>query len=838
MMVLGEAKPKLERKYSVRISARALKSFDSMLIPEDTAPQDLLEGACKMVMENFRNYAHNLDSKFNEKAYELRRAIVELVELYRSGHPDSKFWVARLRGERDSASLYMNWLLYTWDFGLDGTLNLETVAKLKLLNESTLDEPSPFKEASDVARFLDDVQDQLLYRFRSLLTVDDRHVHEVLSKLTDVPLTQIVTSVDNHYKKMAISMTNNRVVDQKRVINEIFETLASERRTTMRPMGSFLLLGPSRVGKKEIAKAVARHWYCDESRLVEIDMAEYVEPPVESAEGSKRIRRYVWNQLIDAVKKRPYSVIVLDKIDKASSSVITDLLKVLTCGATSDFEGRTVDFSKSIIFVTSSVGSDQIELPCTCYDDLPKQSRPKILEFHMAHRCPLKYNVTERVINEAKETLSSDLIGSLDKVLVVKRFRNQRAVGRLILRETVKEVYGERLVVHASNEAINSLFSKALTLYLKDGKTFRQVLLEDVIPQIPDTTEILNVCVDTLAGTRQFSFRFQTHGQNAGDCYFKLKDGTFDNFTAELKARVEAACRLFDLRSECLRLFQSDQSLYELKKLVLDARNEFETCYKYQDTETLLSCIFKKITSCKGKLPKEEEKERFKKHRIELKGKNSGIAKATRTILGALMETSDDASLKSRNLPPRHYFFVGLNDDAKAGLISSLNRFLGELFFVYVKLDNNSRGEEVKEFLVDQVRLRPCLVVMLDGVEFADEVLYTSLLEILDKGTVDDSVEFRRTILILTSNAENKWFIAVSAMFNHRRDLISEIAMNQNQNQKRFRTELLYRVKRVVFFDPLSEHGGVPFKREHGVKYKKPLDEIWLSSCFYSAFVR
>ncbi|KAL7102867.1 hypothetical protein ACP275_08G145400 [Erythranthe tilingii] len=317
----------------------------------------------------------------------------------------------------------------------------------------------------------------------ALLTVDDRHVHEVLSKLTDVPLTQIVTSIDNHYKKMAISMTNNRVVDKKRVINEIFETLSSERRTsTSCPRGSFLLLGPSRVGKKEIGKAVARHWYCDESRLVEIDMAEYVEPPVESAEGSKRIRRYVWNQLIDAVKKRPYSVIVLDKIDKASSTVITDLLKVLTCGATSDFEGRTVDFSKSIIFVTSSVGSDQIELPCTCYNDLPKESRPKILEFHIAHRCPLKYNVTERVINEAKETLSSDLIGSLDKVLVVKRFRNQRAVGRLILRETVREVYGERLGVHASNEAINSLFCKS-TLYLEAGKTFRQVLLEHVIPQ-------------------------------------------------------------------------------------------------------------------------------------------------------------------------------------------------------------------------------------------------------------------------------------------------------------------------------------------------------------------
>ncbi|XP_012830512.1 PREDICTED: chaperone protein ClpB1-like [Erythranthe guttata] len=107
--------------------------------------------------------------------------------------------------------------------------------------------------------FLDEVQDRLVSRFRFLSTVKDRHVAEVLSRLTDVPLTHIVPSFKYRYKKKAIHTTNHRVVDQMPVVNEIFETLASERTSTC-PRGSFLLLGPSGVGKTEIAKAVARNF--------------------------------------------------------------------------------------------------------------------------------------------------------------------------------------------------------------------------------------------------------------------------------------------------------------------------------------------------------------------------------------------------------------------------------------------------------------------------------------------------------------------------------------------------------------------------------------------------
>lgn len=102
----------------------------------------------------------------------------------------------------------------------------------------------------------------------------------MVSSLTDVPLTEILPSI-SYLKKTAIHKTNQRVANQEHVIDEIFKILAYKQ-TIARSTGLFLLLGSSGTGKTEIAKAVAEHWYCDVSRLVEIDMSEYAQPELES----------------------------------------------------------------------------------------------------------------------------------------------------------------------------------------------------------------------------------------------------------------------------------------------------------------------------------------------------------------------------------------------------------------------------------------------------------------------------------------------------------------------------------------------------------------------------
>lgn len=172
------------------------------------------------------------------------------------------------------------------------------------------------------------------------------------------------------------------------------------------------------------------------------------------------------------------------------------------------------------------------------------------------------------------------------------------------------------------------------------------------------------------------------------------------------------------------------------------------------------------------KILSSKEKHKIKKFRRELREKDAtGIATATITILDALVKMSG-ASLPSPNLPSRYFIFEGLNNDASMMLISYLKKSLGTSFFTHVKLDDDNcrSGEEVRNMLIDRVKKRPCMVLLIDRVEFADDVLYKSLLEIFDKGTMDDSdgfsVDFQRSIVILTSNVGNKHVIA-SFLFKH-----------------------------------------------------------------------
>ncbi|KAL8046598.1 hypothetical protein ABFX02_08G187200 [Erythranthe guttata] len=793
-VMLNGAKPELQKKYGVSISAaavdlavRGLKPFASELYPEDGPPQKcvrILEDACKLVQTKFGNFGDEIE--FNEKVYELGRSLVELIELYRDNSFDSRFWVDRLR---DHAASF-NW------------------------TETNLNEV-----VGAVDQFLVDTRRSQVLRFKSLLTVEACHVAEVISSLTDVPITQIIPSNINNDKKNAIEMTNKRVVNQERVVNEIFEILASKKPiVTKRPRGSFLLVGPTGVGKREIAKAVALHWYCDATRLVEIDMSEYAEPPMKSSaydlseSGSKSKHQHLRNRLNEVVANRPYSVIVLDKIDKASFDTVTRVLLPIL----SDGSAESVDFSKCIIFMTSSVGSDQLVSSCACYnrDEVRwKRFCSNPLEFYKNHDCTFKDSDRARVLIEATKIIGADLLLSLDKILVVGMFHNKIAVARLLLREIIRENYGESLVVHASNAALDLLFLRTRKQRLGvGGKAIKQALIKYVISPLSAANLLSNVfvCVDTFVGTSKLSFRAQPHGRSAADLYFKFKVGTFDIFIADLKMKMEAVNKIFHLRSEFFDLSESGQSLSPLKELTLETCDRLLSCFMSPTPQ--LVCVDKEVAPYD--LPSVEEKLKFKSIYRSLKRKKTSIAKATSTIVDVLVEMSD-SSFDFSNSPRRNYMFEGLNQKAKTKLIGCLSESLGDSFFTYIKLDENYQGgKEGKKSLIGKVKDNPCMVVLIDGVEFADVSFYKGLLKIFDKGILDN-VDFRRSIIILTSEMGNKRRIA-AAFFKDR----SISIVNQGVKITRFRTELLYRLDGIMFFDPIKpENGGIHCV--HGNSYMK-----------------
>jgi len=195
--------------------------------------------------------------------------------------------------------------------------------------------------------------------------VDEDDIAKVVSRWTGVPVTKLLTGEREKLVNLETYL-HQRVVGQDIAVTAISEAIIRARagiKDPSRPIGSFIFLGPTGVGKTELAKTLAEVLFDDERSMIRLDMSEYMEkhtvarligaPPgyVGYDEGG---------QLTEAVRRRPYSVILLDEVEKAHSDVFNVLLQILDDGRLTDSKGRTVDFKNTIIIMTSNLGSHEI----------------------------------------------------------------------------------------------------------------------------------------------------------------------------------------------------------------------------------------------------------------------------------------------------------------------------------------------------------------------------------------------------------------------------------------------------------------------------------------------
>ncbi|MEG2125589.1 MAG: ATP-dependent chaperone ClpB [Hydrogenoanaerobacterium sp.] len=233
--------------------------------------------------------------------------------------------------------------------------------------------------------------------------VTDEEIAKIISRWTGIPLTKLLEG--EREKLLSLDeILHKRVIGQDDAVNRVCEAIIRSRAGIAdpnRPIGSFLFLGPTGVGKTELAKALAENLFDDEQNIVRIDMSEYMEkysvsrligaPPgyVGYEEGG---------QLTEAVRRKPYSVVLFDEIEKAHSDVFNVLLQVLDDGRITDSQGKTVDFKNTIIILTSNIGSEYLINGIDSAGNIMDGARLEVEKMLKAHFRPEFLNRLDEIV--------------------------------------------------------------------------------------------------------------------------------------------------------------------------------------------------------------------------------------------------------------------------------------------------------------------------------------------------------------------------------------------------------------------------------------------------------
>jgi len=286
--------------------------------------------------------------------------------------------------------------------------------------------------------------------------VGSEAVYKVISRSTGIPLESL--NVEERERLLKLEETiSKRIVNQKKAISVLSDAIRRARaglKDPKRPIGGFLFLGPTGVGKTELAKALAEALYGDEDMMVRLDMSEYMEKhSVSKLIGAPPgyIGFDQGGQLTDVVRRKPFSVILLDEIEKAHPDTFNALLQIMEDGRLTDSKGRTVDFKNTILIMTSNVGSDFLRRQEIGFEKDSKKEKEEG-----------EKNTNKRISDLLKDSFRPEFLNRIDEIVIFTSLTpdDTKEITRRLIDRTKKLLGEQGIYFDVSASAVNYLAEK------------------------------------------------------------------------------------------------------------------------------------------------------------------------------------------------------------------------------------------------------------------------------------------------------------------------------------------------------------------------------------------
>ena len=296
---------------------------------------------------------------------------------------------------------------------------------------------------------------------KQVTNITEENIAEVISTWTGIPVYKITENENERLKNLEKEL-HKRVVGQNEAVEAVAKAIKRGRvglKDPNRPIGSFLFLGPTGVGKTELSKALAQCLFGDESSMIRIDMSEYMEPhSVSKLIGSPP--GYVGfdegGQLTEKIRRKPYSVILFDEIEKAHPDVMNMLLQILEDGRLTDSQGRTVNFKNTVIIMTSNIGARLItdkKMLGFSKNEINEEENKK------------EYEETKKEVMEAlKKELRPEFINRIDEIIVFHKLTDTEIsqIIDIMLKEVTKRLEAQKIKIELEPEVKELIASKGI----------------------------------------------------------------------------------------------------------------------------------------------------------------------------------------------------------------------------------------------------------------------------------------------------------------------------------------------------------------------------------------